>query len=353
MSCYRGRTKPAADLSELAANVDGVADLFYVADSYIFTLDIMRASASWMPSDSARITLGRQSFLTGYGYGWNPVDLANPPKDPTDPEAYLRGVDALNLQFNPTVWLNGRVYGAVPSQGFTWGYDEIIAGAELTFYASAMEFKLAGLYGGVENSSDTYDRYPHAAAAAFYVDVLGLGFYGEGAVRSRSRRNTSDSSGASTTIEDGPIFSGLAGLEYYFPSGLLLAAEYFYNGEGWDDGERQDYTKALESPALAGGVTGVYYALYTPTYFAEHYLLVNLLIPLYAIDSSVNLNLIWSPDSGAIIFTPNATFNLNYEGTLTSEIWYSGMFSYDDTAKNEAWLAPVNHSIWINLRYYF
>jgi len=340
----------AGDLSGYSS---AVADMFYVVDPYIFTLDIMRASASWMPADTLRITFGRQSFLTGYGYGWNPVDLANPPKDPTDPEAYLRGVDALNIQYSPASWINTRFYGAVPSQGFTWGYEQILAGAEITISVPSLEFKLAGLYGGKENSSDVYDIYPHAGAAAFYLDVSGIGIYGEGVVRSRSRRNIPAADDNPSIIKEGPVYSALAGLEYYFPSGLVLASEYFYNGEGWDDKERKDYSNSLLDQSNNGGIVGEYLALYTPTYFARHYVLMNLMIPWYAIESIFNLNLIWSPDSASIILTPNAVFNLNYEGTLTSEIWYSGMFSYNDTEKNEAWLAPINHSLWFNLRYYF
>ncbi len=338
---------------DLSGYSTAVADMFYVVDPYIFTLDIMRASASWMPTDTLRITFGRQSFLTGYGYGWNPVDLANPPKDPTDPEAYLRGVDALNIQYSPASWINTRFYGAVPSQGFTWGYEQMLAGGEITINVPSLEFKLAGLYGGQETSSDTYDLYPHAGAAAFYLDVFGLGFYGEGVVRSRSRRNIPDSGTGPSTIKDGPVYSGLAGLEYYFTSGLVLATEYYYNGEGWNLTEREDYTSALETQGGSGGIAGEYLALYTPTYFARHYVLTNLMIPWYAIDSFINLNFIWSPDSAAFILTPNASFNLNTEGTLVSEVWYSGLFSYDDSQKNEAWLSPVKQSIWFNLRYFF
>ena len=338
---------------DLSGYASAVADMFYIVDPYIFTLDIMRASASWMPVDSLRITFGRQSFLTGYGYGWNPVDLANPPKDPTDPEAYLRGVDAINIQYSPASWIKTRFYGAVPSQGFTWGYEQILAGGEITFSIPSLEFKLAGLYGGQERGSDNYDIYPHAGAAAFYLDVFGAGFYGEGVVRSRSRRNIPDDSTNPSSIKNGPVYSALTGLEYYFPSGLLLAAEYFYNGEGWNQQEREDYSSALIAQGSTTGIAGEYLALYTPTYFARHYLLVNLNIPWYAIDSFINLNFIWSPDSASIIFTPNASFNLNYEGTLVSEIWYSGLFSYDDLGKNEAWLSPVKNSIWLNLRYYF
>lgn len=342
-----------AGSSDLSGYSSAVADMFYVVDPYIFTLDIMRGSASWMPVDSLRITLGRQSFLTGYGYGWNPEDLANPPKDPTDPEDYLRGVDALNIEYSPAAWIKTRFYGAVPSQGFSWGYEEMLAGGEITINVPSLEFKIAGLYGGQENSSDSYDIYPHAGAAAFYLDVFGLGFYAEGVVRSRSRRNIPDAGGGVSVIKDGPVYSGLAGLEYYFPSGLVLAAEYFYNGEGWDDTERADYSSSLEIQGGSGSIAGEYLALYTPTYFARHYVLTNFLIPWYAIDSSINLNLIWSPDSAVFIFTPNASFNLNREGTLISEIWFSGLFSYDDSKKNETWLSPVKQSMWVNLRYFF
>ncbi|RKX73913.1 MAG: hypothetical protein DRP60_11075, partial [Spirochaetes bacterium] len=255
-SAFIAEASAAVNGGDLSGYSSAVADMFYVVDPYIFTLDIMRASASWMPVDSLRITLGRQSFLTGYGYGWNPVDLANPPKDPTDPEDYLRGVDALNIQYSPAAWINTRFYGAVPSQGFTWGYEQILAGAEITISVPSLEFKLAGLYGGEESSSDVYDIYPHAGAAAFYLDVLGLGVYGEGVVRSRSRRNIPDSGIGSSTIKDGPVYSALAGLEYYFPSGLLLATEYFYNGEGWNQIERENYSSALITQGGSGGIRG-------------------------------------------------------------------------------------------------
>jgi hypothetical protein len=329
-----------------------VADLFYVADPYIFSLDILRASVSWSPADSLKMTFGRQSFLTGYGYGWNPVDLANPPKDPTDPGAYVRGVDALTIQFDPSAWLTVKAYGALPSPGFAWGYEDVLTGAEITVYTSIVEIMLAGLWGGAESSGDEYDAYPHAGALGFFLDLAGVGVYGEGSLRSRSRRNLAYADGSGTEIAGGPVFTALAGLEYYFPSGLAASAEYFYNGEGWTASDRRDYVAGLEALASGDGITGEFSALYTPTYFARHYILANLTIPWYAIEATFNINAIISPDSGALMLTPNASFNLNYEGTLVSEIWYSGRFSLYD-GDNEADLAPAAHSAWLNFRYYF
>ena len=120
-----------------------------------------------------------QSYLTGYGYGWNPSDLANPPKDPTDPEAYQTGVDGLTFRTAPCSWMDLKVYGLLASEGNSQSYDELLAGGEATFQLPALEIKLMGLYGGEEESSDDSDAYPHAAAAALYLDVAGIGLYGE------------------------------------------------------------------------------------------------------------------------------------------------------------------------------
>ena len=333
----------AAGLAKSAA----AGDLAYMADAYIYTAALLRASAAWMPLPELRLTLGRQSFLTGYGYGWNPVDLANPPKDPTDPAAYLKGVDGLSIQGEPLSWLGIRAYGILPTEAGAAGYDDLLAGGEMTFQLPALEFKLAGLYGGVKEDSNAGDLYPHAAGAAFYADLLGVGLYGEGVVRSRSRRNLTEPDGD-------PVFSALGGGEYYFTSGLSAAVEYFYNGEGWDDKQRQDYALDLAAQAASpGAVDGNSLSLYTPMYFARHYILLNLMIPWYAMDSSFNANIIYSPDSKALFVTPSASFNLNYEGTLVTELWYSGQFSLDDSEYNEAWLAPAAHSILVNLRYYY
>lgn len=328
-----------------------VSDLAYLSGSYLYTADLLRASASWLPADNLRITAGRQSYLTGYGYGWNPVDLANPPKNPTDPQAYLRGVDGLTIQGDPFSWMGFKVYGLLGTEGYSLSYEELLAGGEFTFQFTALEFKLSGLYGGAEKDSDRIDLYPHAGAAALFFDLFGLGLYGEGVVRSRSRRNLPDPSGGSSILKNDMIFSALGGMEYYFNSGLVGAVEYFYNGEGYDQNEREDYAAALET--LGAAINGDYYGLYTPQYFARHYILLNLMIPWYAKDSSFNANLIYSPDSQVLFVTPTAVFNLNYEGTLVSELWYSGQFSLDDSRKNEAWLSPVKNSFLVNLRYYY
>ncbi len=343
-----GVGEPQSGLLESA-----VTDVAWSADPYIYTVDILRANVAWTPVPDIRVILGRQSYLTGYGYGWNPVDLANPPKDPTDVSAYVRGVDGLTIRYSPAAWLVARVYGALPSEGRRWSYDQLLAGAEVTLLAPVAEVKLAGLYGGEEGNSDQSDAYPHAVAAALYLDVVGIGVYGEGVVRSRSRRNAPDPTGGATSVRDNPIPSALLGLEYYFASGLAVAAEYFANGEGWDQGAREDYADALDVLNAGGGITGEYYGLYTPSYFARHYGLINLTLPWYDVDASFNANVVYSFDSRALFLTPTAIVNLNYEGTLVTEFRYGGLYSLEDDRRNEAWLSPVGHTVMWNVRYHY
>ncbi len=328
-----------------------VSDLSTRTGAYIYTADLMRAAVSWMPEESLRITAGRQSFLTGYGYGWNPSDLANPPKDPTDPAAYRQGVDGLTFRMTTLSWLDLKLYGILPSEGNSWGYDDVLAGTEATFQLPALEIKLMGLYGGAEQSRDESDSHPHAAAAALYLDLFGIGLYGESVLRSRSRRNSPDPDGGASELKEEPVFSGLAGAEYYFSSGISGALEYFYNGEGWNDGERRNYASALKADDSSQLLS--YVSLYTPLYFSRHYVLLNLGIPWYEKDCSFNLNLICSPDSASLIFTPSAEFNLDAEGSLTAEIRYNLMSSWDDGESGESTLSPVKHSVSMNMSYYF
>ena len=48
-----------------------------VLGNKLYAFDLMRLSANVYLTDNLSIEIGRQSMLTGYGYGWNPIDFAN------------------------------------------------------------------------------------------------------------------------------------------------------------------------------------------------------------------------------------------------------------------------------------
>jgi len=66
------------------------SEFIAAAGDRIYSFDLMRLSANVYLTDNLSMEIGRQSMLTGYGYGWNPIDFANPLKNPADPDAELR-----------------------------------------------------------------------------------------------------------------------------------------------------------------------------------------------------------------------------------------------------------------------
>ncbi|MCF6336158.1 MAG: hypothetical protein L3J12_10490 [Spirochaetales bacterium] len=149
----------------------------------IYTFDLMRLSANVYLTDNISMEIGRQSMVTGYGYGWNPIEFANPLKNPAYSHADLRGVDGLVFRMYPGDITSLKLYGILPDTFLTPGldYEEIKAGGEATFYLPGMELKLAGFwdYDNTEGS----DPYTPSAGAALMLDFFGIGVYGEASFR--------------------------------------------------------------------------------------------------------------------------------------------------------------------------
>ena len=149
-------------------------------DSNPAALSVLRANIAWYIGQSFILRLGRQSLLTGYGYGWNPMDFANTVKDPFDPEAELRGVDALSLQFYLGNLFALKLSGIIRLDDFTdftaaKDFEDLQAGAELTASFPLIELKLSGFY-AVDDSSEEYAYVP-AIGGGFMLDVAGAVSY--------------------------------------------------------------------------------------------------------------------------------------------------------------------------------
>jgi hypothetical protein len=336
----------AADDGTPSSVTGTAADLFTILDNRIMTADIMRLSYTWFSGDRVRITLGRQSLFTGYGYGWNPIDFANPQKDPSDPEQDLKGVDAVSLLITPAEIFTVKSYAILPfrnTDGITWG--DLRGGTELTLLINALEVKAHILFGFDTEGSPHGDPYPFSLGLAGLADIGGVGFYGEAAFRKGSRAFYTDGTSNSilNTREDW-VFSSLAGIEYVFPWEMSLIAEYFYNGEGYDQNQREDYANTLQDwVSTTGFLPGSVLKLYRPGYFARHYLMLSLIQPFYIVESDLSLMIMASSDSACLYLNP--AYQLYLSGSLTVAISYSGSFSIEDNRFNEAWLAPVHHTL--------
>jgi len=328
----------AEDFPTFSPEYLAVGDLVAVTGDTIFSLDLMRLSTNVYLSDNFSMEVGRQSMLTGYGYGWNPIDFANPLKNPTDPDAAMRGVDGLSFKIYMGNIAALKIYGILPRDILTSGLDfeEIKTGGELTFNFPGFEWKLAGFY-DYDNSAGS-DAYTPSIGTGFMADLFGIGFYGEGALRKGSRNNFTDG-GAGLSRKSEWLFSALAGLEYTFGFELYAVLEYFYNGEGYNKAERS----LFEASLTALGGTSDLFSIYSPGYFAQHYIMINLMQPLYDINTDLNFSAMFSPDSGALTLMPSVmySFSANFSGQLA----YVGMFDLYSSDFSEVTGLPVKHVI--------
>lgn len=305
----------------------------------LYAFDLMRLSASIYLADYLSMEIGRQSMLTGYGYGWNPIDFANPLKNPADPDADLRGVDAATLRMYLGDTTSFKLYGILPDSVLSSGidYEEIKIGTEAVIYFPGMEIRLAGFWD--YDNSEGSDAYTPSLGAALMLDMFGVGVYGEVVTRKGSRNHFTD---GFTLLprKTNWLVSGIIGLEYTFESELYAVFEYFYNGEGSDKSERSDFENTIKNtPALFGDLLGIY----TPGYFAEHYILINLIQPFYDIDTVINLSALYSPDSGAVTIMPSLDYS--FSGNFSVNLAYTGMFDISKNDFNEISALPVRQII--------
>ncbi|MCD6396528.1 MAG: hypothetical protein J7L71_03225 [Spirochaetaceae bacterium] len=315
------------------AQTGAVFELVSATGDKIYSFDLMRLSANIYLADNISMEVGRQSMLTGYGYGWNPIDFANPLKNPADPDAELRGVDAATLRMYLNSNISFKLYGILPETLLSTGidYEEIKPGGELTMNFPGIELKLSGLWD--YDTTEGSDAYTPAAGAAVMLDLFGIGVYGEAAAREGSRNYSLDG----ITRKTDWLFSGLAGLEYTFESELYAVIEYFYNGEGFNKAERAEFQTSMSFPTFN------LLSTYTPGYFAEHYILINLMQPFYDIDTDLNLSAIYSPDSGALTLMPSV--NYSFSGNFSAKMTYTGMFDLSNNDFNEITALPVRHIV--------
>jgi hypothetical protein len=300
-----------------------------------YSLNLLRLSALIYISNTISVETGRQSMLTGYGYGWNPIDFANPQKDPSDPDAELKGVDAVSLRIYPNETISLKLYAILPESTSEegWTYGETKAGTEMTLYLPGVEWMLSGFWDD-ENTQEN-DAYTPALGTAAILDLWGAGIYSELALRKGSRNLFPTASSIGERKTDW-LFSGLLGLEYTFKSGLSSVVEYFYNGEGYNKSERSDFETAL--PIISD-----LFDHYAPGYFGRHYFLLNLSQPFYDINTEMTISALIAPDSGALTLLPAVTHN--FSGSFSVQFAYTGLFDLDSHDFNELSAWPIRHSM--------
>ncbi|WP_028973687.1 hypothetical protein [Spirochaeta cellobiosiphila] len=292
----------------------------------VYSIDLMRANVNWTINQSLLVRLGRQSLLTGYGYGWNPIDFANTTKDPTSPLSELKGVDSLTFQLFPYELTNLKFYFLFDDTVLEHGtnYDELKGGSELSLSLPVFDVKLTGFL----------DQNTTQMGIGSQIDMMGVGVYGEYAIHF-------------SNSEESKVNS-LLGIEYVFPWETSFIIEYYSHQEGFSEEERDNILLTIKNDPLKANE---YWSYYNPGYYSQYYGMAYLSQPFYSYNIQTDMTLLFSLDSGALYLIPEVIWQKS--GSLIVSIGYTGILNTTDDPSSEAYLAPVKHSITFKSQYSF
>lgn len=238
------------------------------------------------PRPSLNVLVGKKRITWGSGFAFNPTDVINPPKDPTDPNFQRAGnwvarVEAPFEKFTVTGLIapqalytqSGIPYAFLrypdhpPAQGADTrdGASHYLLAARLYMLLFDADVNLVYYFsnhyqGGFENKSRiglSFSRY-------FFTDHE---LHAEALLSRGSERSFPDhacATGASlcdATTAFAPTKLGargfyprvVVGSRRQFPDDSLLSLEYYYQGDGYSDREFADALALLAEAKAAGG----------------------------------------------------------------------------------------------------
>lgn len=228
------------------------------------------------------LTVGKKRVLWGPGLAWNPSDLLNPPKDPTDPTLQRAGPWLARVELPLDTWTFTLVaaakttlqYGGLPSGLVT--YPDFMAkkpddAAHWTVAARVYKLVAETDLNAMVYFSNLYnDAFQDKLRAAFSVsrvfldsvelhaELLGQ----QGSARLYAEADCVGSIGAaigcvgagrvpvgySKVHDDDLRIKALAGVRWQFGENAALSAEYLFNGDGLND---YQYGNLVQGLALA------------------------------------------------------------------------------------------------------
>jgi hypothetical protein len=211
------------------------------------------ADFSW--NDAAYFRFGKQTINWGVGYFFSPADVFNLESiDMLDPTAQREGPIALRAMFpiqgtQTNIW----AYAVWPSDEDDPKPEDLAFAAKAEFLvANAWEIGLGGYY--------RYDKAPRAMLTASgsirKVSVFGEAMASWGSDKTYVTKVNSITDYDTATYDEGLYFSGTVGFLYTdSDTDLTIAAQYYYNGDGYSESDRTNLISEARS-VLGSGSTG-------------------------------------------------------------------------------------------------
>lgn len=200
-------------------------------------------------SDRALLRIGKQRTVWGTGIAWNPSDILNLPKDPTEPTEQKEGV----LSAKADIPL-GNEWGLLQNPVFTAVFvPKVVEGDVFETNRNQLVPKLYFLAGSFDIhliSSFVEDKKPEfgLATSGVILDVLEL--HAEGIFRKGTERFyvTSNNEVSQSKLDSSNAFSKwLLGFRYTLPGDIVFLTEYYHTDEGYNKNEMNNYLNLLIS----------------------------------------------------------------------------------------------------------
>lgn len=304
------------------------------------------------------LLVGKKRVVWGPGFGFNPTDLINPPKDPTDPSFQRAGAWMVQLEENlgdyaftvlgvpsATEQFNGipsafvRYPGWDPQDG---AYHYLFAARAYALVASA-DLNLMLFYGNRFN--DAFDHKLRVGASFsryFFTDyeVHVEALFQQGSTRRYPNPDCGPDTIAlflcqrfqnpildQSRLTDSTVSTkALAGTRRQFDDESTLSIEYYFQSDGFSRSEMQDYVNQLEllkgnrqvvAPITTTQATSGIPQKFTFDPLGRHYLIVNYSKPKIANDWTLGLSVIANLTDLSTFVTPSVSWSTTEWLTLT------------------------------------
>jgi hypothetical protein len=321
--------------------------------------------ASFAPSDHLNLTVGKKRVVWGAGMFINPMDLLNPPKDPTDPSLQRAGAWLARLELpyrRFTISLLGAAqvlsqYGGVPANLAVYpsydtvpGESGIHAAAAGRLYALVfdtdvnVEYVFTNLYNDAFRDKSrvglSLSRLISKSVEA-HLEVLGqLGsarlFVDPTCSADAAAAAACQMSGtpfvAPTKLGDNtPVVRGIVGTRWTFGDDSILTIDQALYTDGYSDAEWRSYLQALSvsraAPSLVGalgsgaasGADGGTPQKFVFQQLRRHYLFVSYSKPRVANDFTLGLTMIASLQDLSSQLAPQVLWQPREWISLTAE----------------------------------
>lgn len=223
-----------------------------------------------------RLVVGKKRIVWGPGLAFNPTDVLNPPKDPTDPTFQRAGAWLAEAEWGFEKVALSAVIATRATQQFAGlptalVYDPVDRVDRWAFtarlYLLLADIDINVIYAFTNQYNDAFTNKSRVGLTASRV-FGSLELHAEAMVYSGSSRITVNGDCVSTPALcvfrgtplaerrelDGTYVNAqaLVGGRYQFDSGAFISLEYYFNGEGQPYGDFKNLaTLALANPALA------------------------------------------------------------------------------------------------------